>query len=161
MVKEPIVRTCPGVRKLTNPDSDPLLSTLPRSKPPAPVRAPSARQVAGTLAEARAESHLLAKGLVSIARNVRFRGGEIDLVMREQSVWVIVEVRSRALGRFGGAAASVTASKRRRIVLATRLFLHRCFADRPWPACRFDLVVIDGERLEWMRNAFDGDGAAL
>jgi putative endonuclease len=115
---------------------------------------PAPRQRLGAEAEARAESHLADRGLSTIARNVRYRGGEIDLVMRDGSEWVFVEVRSRATSTFGGAAASIDARKRARIGLAARLFLAARFGQRPWPACRFDVVAIDAGRLQWIRAAF-------
>lgn len=88
------------------------------------------------------------------ARNVRFRGGEIDLVMTDGVELVFVEVRSRASTRFGGAAASVDRRKQQRLALAARLFLMGRFGHRPWPACRFDVVAIEGERVDWIRSAF-------
>jgi len=54
----------------------------------------------------------------------------------------------------GGAAASVGASKQRRLVLAARHFLA---GMNPLPPCRFDVVAIDGERVEWLRAVFDAD----
>ena len=80
-------------------------------------------------------------------------GGEVDLILREaDGTLVFVEVRTRASRRFGGAAASVGATKRRRIVFAARHFLMRL--GRP-PPCRFDVVAIDGDTLQWIRAAFD------
>lgn len=81
------------------------------------------------------------------------RAGEVDLVMREpDGTLVFVEVRARADGRAGGAAASITAAKRRRLLLAARHFLLRY---EHLPPCRFDVVAIDGDRLQWLRAAFD------
>jgi len=88
------------------------------------------RQQAGFDAEARAEAFLAGRGLVPVARNVRFRGGEIDLVMRDGEEWVFVEVRARADARFGGAAASVDGRKQRRLALAAQMFLLRRFGQR-------------------------------
>lgn len=107
----------------------------------------------GRDAEERAAQHLSARGLREIARNFRVRGGEIDLVCRDGRTLVFVEVRQRSRGDFGGAGASITASKRRRIVLAARHYL----AGQPECDCRFDCVLIDGENLEWIRNAFAAD----
>ena len=65
---------------------------------------------------------------------------------------VFVEVRARRDDRFGGAAASIGAAKRRRIVFAATHYLR----DQPRPPpCRFDVVAVDGERIEWLRAAFD------
>lgn len=85
---------------------------------------------------------------------MRYRGGEIDLVMIDGTDFVFVEVRSRASARFGGAAASVDLRKQRRLALAAQLFLSGRFGPRAWPACRFDVVAIEGERLHWIRSAF-------
>jgi putative endonuclease len=113
----------------------------------------------GDAAEARALDHLLAAGLVLVRRNYRVargpraRGGEVDLVMRERDgTLVFVEVRVRSDGRFGGAAASVGAAKRQRLVLAASHFLRRL---REPPPCRFDVVAVDGDTIEWLRAAFD------
>lgn len=117
----------------------------------------TAKQAAGDAGEAMARSMLERAGLEFVAANVRAKGGELDLVMRDGQTLVFVEVRQRAAGRFGGAADSVTAAKRRRVALAAQHYLSR-FGDRP-PPCRIDVVAIDmGEgrepRLHWMRDAF-------
>ncbi len=88
-----------------------------------------------------------------VARGPGARAGEIDLVMRERDgTLVFVEVRSRAATGHGGAAASVGPAKQRSLVFAARHYLSRLATP---PPCRFDVVAIDGERLEWLRGAFD------
>ncbi|MFM8769677.1 MAG: YraN family protein, partial [Rubrivivax sp.] len=52
----------------------------------------------------------------------------------------------------GGAAASVGSLKRRRIIYAARHWLMR---QAVVPPCRFDVVAIDGGRLQWLQAAFD------
>jgi len=113
----------------------------------------------GDAAEARALAHLQAAGLALVRRNYRVargpqaRGGEVDLVMRERDgTLVFVEVRVRNDGRFGGAAASVGAAKRQRLVFAASHFLRGL---REPPPCRFDVVAVEGDRIEWLRAAFD------
>jgi putative endonuclease len=107
----------------------------------------------GREAEARAARHLEGRGLRVVERNFRIRGGEIDLICRDGRTLVFVEVRLRSRGDFGGAGASITAGKRRRIVLAAQHFL----AGKADCDCRFDCVLIDGEQLEWIANAFAAD----
>jgi putative endonuclease len=110
---------------------------------------------AGDAAEDRALRHLAANGLKLVARNYRTPhrgGGEIDLVMRDGDTLVFVEVRKRASGRFGGAAASVGGVKQRRIVFAARHFLMRHASP---PPCRFDVVSVEAGGIEWMPAAFD------
>ncbi|MEI7447644.1 MAG: YraN family protein [Burkholderiales bacterium] len=116
---------------------------------------PAPAQREGAEAEARAEAFLVERGLVPVERNVRFRGGEIDLVMRDGAHWVFVEVRARRSARWGGAAASVDARKRQRLALAANLFLLRRFGQRAWPPCRFDVVAIEAGTPHWIRGAFD------
>ena len=110
----------------------------------------------GDAAEDRALAHLRAQGLRLLARNYRTPGrggGEIDLVMREpDGTLVFVEVRKRAGRAFGGAAASVGATKQRRIVFAARHYLLRLPAP---PPCRFDVISMEGGGIQWMRAAFD------
>ncbi len=113
----------------------------------------------GDEAEALALAHLQRQGLTLVERNYRVaagprrRGGEIDLILRERDgTLVFVEVRRRAGVAHGGAAASVGAAKQRSLVLAAQHYLLR-FASPP--ACRFDVVAIDGTAIEWLRGAFD------
>ncbi|WCE05121.1 YraN family protein [Pseudoxanthomonas sp. JBR18] len=123
------------------------------------------RQSRGRAAEAAARAALERGGLQFIAANVRFRGGELDLVMRDPvarggACLVFVEVRYRAGGAFGGGAASVDATKRRKLVIAAQLFLaqHPRWANMP---CRFDVVQAQGDparpEITWLRDAFRAD----
>jgi putative endonuclease len=106
----------------------------------------------GARAEALAARHLASHGLEIVARNVRSRFGEIDLVARDGDVLVFVEVRLRRSSAFGGAGASITAAKRARLVKAAEGYLAGL---RLVPACRFDAVLLDdldGGRVEWLRD---------
>ena len=114
----------------------------------------------GALAEDRALAHLQAAGLRLLERNYRTPGrggGEIDLILRDpvDGTLVFVEVRSRASRAFGGAGASITSTKRRRLIFAAQHYLLRL---NPPPPCRFDAVLIEGDgvdSLQWLRAAFD------
>ena len=107
----------------------------------------------GREAEERAAHHLERCGQRIVERNFRVRGGEIDLICRDGRTLVFVEVRLRGRSDFGGAGASITATKRQRIVLAARHYL----AGKADCDCRFDCVLIDGDKLEWIRDAFAAD----
>jgi len=120
-------------------------------------RAHTAREL-GIKAEQVAASFLRSKGLEILHRNFRRRLGELDLVARDGSELVIVEVRTRSSGRFGGAAASIDSKKRQRVVRATQLLLQR-YKELVGMRIRFDVVVIHGARsatprVEWLRAAF-------
>lgn len=110
----------------------------------------------GRLAEDLAAHHLESHGLRVLKRNFRVRGGEIDLICRDGRTLVFVEVRLRSSQAFGGAAASITATKRRRLILAARVYLQRT----PDVPCRFDCVLLSAlapDAIEWLRDAFGAD----
>ena len=114
------------------------------------------RQAKGAAAERLAADYLIRQGLSVVEHNFRVRGGEIDLVCRDGKTTVFVEVRLRSRSDFGGAAASITATKQARLILAARHWLVR-HGETP---CRFDCVLLDGleeNTLEWLRNAFSAD----
>ena len=128
-------------------------------KPPARRRAPIAgvrtpKQRAGDKAEQAAERHLAGHGCTILARNARYREGELDLIVRERDVLVFVEVRMRSGSGFGGAAASIDRYKQRRLARAAQHWLLENIGER-WPACRFDVVTVDGDgTINWIRDAF-------
>jgi len=108
---------------------------------------------AGARAEELCAELLRKAGLRVLARNWRCRHGEIDLIAEEGRTLVFAEVRYRSDARFGGAAESVTAAKRARLLAAARLYLAR----RPDAECRFDVLLLDAleaSRVQWIRNAF-------
>lgn len=120
------------------------------------------RKQFGIAAEDCALEHLRDSGLKLIARNYRCKAGEIDLVMLERDTLVLVEVRYRATTDFGGAAASVTAHKQRRITLAAQHLLV-CRRELRRYAARFDVVAVAPGpaaplpaplKVDWIKNAF-------
>ncbi|TWI61857.1 putative endonuclease [Pseudoduganella lurida] len=113
------------------------------------------KQNLGRQGEDDALDHLQRHGLALVARNFLCKGGELDLVMRDGAALVFVEVRRRKSSRFGGAAASITPAKQRRMTLAAQVFLLRY--PQP-PPCRFDVVAIDAGHITWLKNVLD-DGA--
>lgn len=112
------------------------------------------RQQQGAQREQQARRLLENAGLRFVAANVRYRSGEIDLIMLEQQKWVFVEVRYRRSNRFGGAAASITRSKQQKLLRAAAIWLHIRGQSFETADCRFDVVAITGEQVEWLPNAF-------
>ena len=107
--------------------------------------------------ETTARHWLESKGLRFIAANVRERGGEIDLIMKDGQVIVFVEVRFRQSSRFGGAAASVTLAKQHKLLQTAHLWLARHNGSFDTVDCRFDVVAFTGNEIEWLKNAFGED----
>ena len=117
------------------------------------------RQASGRAAEQQARSHLEQQGLRLLAQNWACRVGELDLVMLDGDTVVFIEVRYRQHAAWGGALESIDARKRGKISAAAQYFLQQKphWAKHP---CRFDVVAMSasaqpGERLNWIRNAFD------
>jgi len=115
----------------------------------------------GDQAETLALRFLKRQGLSLVERNYRVargptaRGGEVDLIVRAaDGTLVFVEVRARASNSHGGAAASITATKRRRLVFAAQHYLLRWASP---PPCRFDVIAVQGDVIEWLPAAFDAD----
>ncbi|MDY1037889.1 YraN family protein [Enterobacteriaceae bacterium RIT714] len=115
------------------------------------------RKQTGDAWELTARRWLEGKGLRFIAANVRGRGGEIDLIMKEGQVTVFIEVRFRQSSFFGGAAASVTLAKQRKLLHTARLWLARHNGSFDTVDCRFDVVAFTGNDIEWFKNAFGED----
>jgi putative endonuclease len=112
----------------------------------------------GAAAEALAAEYLQSQGLVILARNLRCRAGELDLVCLDGDMLVIVEVRQRTRTDFGGALGSVTPRKQRRLIRATQFHWLR---EAGWRArvLRFDVVAVQGDLggapdLIWIKDAF-------
>ena len=123
---------------------------------PSGATAPPTTRQKGDAAEDAALAHLQRAGLKLLTRNYRTPGrggGEIDLIVRApDGTGVFVEVRQRTSASHGGAAASVSATKQRRVVFAARHYLMRL---RQPPPCRFDVVVVDAGAVQWLQAAFD------
>lgn len=111
----------------------------------------------GANCEQQARRLLEKSGLRFVAANVRYRSGEIDLIMRDKQTWVFVEVRYRRSAQFGGAAASVNRSKQHKLLRAAAQWLLERGQSFATAACRFDVVAMTGEQVEWLPNAFTAE----
>ncbi|RZJ08215.1 MAG: YraN family protein [Rubrivivax sp.] len=122
-------------------------------------RSKPATKASGDAGEDAALAHLQHAGLRLLERNYRVaagpsrRAGEVDLIMSDRDgTLVFVEVRARINASHGGAAASVTPQKQKRLIYAAQHYLQRHASP---PPCRFDVVAIDGTELTWLQAAFD------
>jgi len=89
---------------------------------------------------------------VLLERNYLCKGGELDLIMRDGASIVFVEVRLRSSATFGGALASITPAKQRRMVVAAQTWLQ---GKKTLPPCRFDALAIDSGHISWLKNILD------
>lgn len=116
---------------------------------------------AGVAAEQLAATFLMQHGLKLITQNYHCRFGEIDLIMTDAKTLVFVEVKLRSSNQFGGAAASITPQKQKKMILTAQHYLQtQKLGD---VACRFDVILMqsanlaatDLKHIEWIRNAFE------
>lgn len=122
---------------------------------------PASTQARGESAERLAEAHLARHHVATVARNVRCRGGEVDLVCLDAGTVVFVEVRLRSSARFGGPAESITPKKQQRVIMAARWWLAGAGHAYASHNTRFDAILLDrldAGRIEWLRAAFDAQG---
>ncbi len=126
------------------------------------TEAAARRQATGQQAEDRALAYLEHQGLRLVRRHYQVAlgpsraGGEIDLIMRDRDgTLVFVEVRARTHGGYGGAAASVDGAKQRKLIRTAQRYLQGLAC---WPPCRFDVVAITADVLEWLPAAFEVHG---
>lgn len=96
-------------------------------------------------AEEVVRDHLIARGWTLLEENATFRRGEIDLVMRDGSTIVAVEVRQRSHDRFGDVAETLGADKLARVRAALRLWVQLRYERSDVPM-RVDAVLVRGKR---------------
>ncbi len=105
--------------------------------------------------EQLALQYLQQQGLVLVQQNFRCALGEIDLIMRDGSAWVFVEVKYRASRAYGGALAAVTISKQQKVRKAVHYYRQQHqLSQQP---CRLDVLAIEGQapyQFNWLKNAF-------
>lgn len=111
----------------------------------------------GKKGEELAVSQLKAMKYRILERNYRCPLGEMDIIAREKSCLVFVEVKTRATKDFGGPAAAVHERKQRQLSRVALLYLNQK-KIRDIPA-RFDVVAVDlsssKPKIEVLQNAFD------
>ena len=111
----------------------------------------------GAAGEEAAEEFLRLSGYRIVARNVRTKVGEIDLVALDGETLCFIEIKARASAEYGRAIAAVGPQKQRRLAKAAMLFLAKNRSQRP---CRFDVLGLDrGRDGAWsfslVKNAFE------
>jgi len=107
----------------------------------------------GAQQEQSAAVYLETQGLEPVATNYHSRYGEIDLIMRDGSTIVFVEVRYRRREDYGGALESITTGKKRKIALTALNFLQQYKLTESF--CRFDVIAMSDKKTEWLKSAFD------
>ncbi len=104
--------------------------------------------------EQSARQYLEQQGLVFIAKNQRFKRGELDLIMKEGACFVFVEVKYRQNTFYGGAIYSISNKKKQRLLQAAYLWLKNNHYSSSHTQFRFDAVIIEGkiDNTLWVKN---------
>lgn len=114
----------------------------------------------GARAETTARKFLENNHLTFVARNYTVKGGEIDLIMRDQQYLVFIEVKLRSNPSHGQPIELVPKAKQARIIHAAKLYLLKqqiYYTER----CRFDVIGISEaknqsqqQKISWIKDAF-------
>lgn len=117
----------------------------------------------GTIAERIAQKYLQKKDFKIVANNFSCKLGEIDIIAIDQAKLVFVEVKYRK-NKYGPRTikAAVLKSKQKKIILTAKWYLKQKYPDaNQLPACRFDVVTVEGDLsepdIEHYQNAFRAD----
>jgi putative endonuclease len=116
------------------------------------------RHQLGKDSEQLAVDYLQKLGYTIIQRNYRIRGGEIDIIAKENKTLVFIEVKSRTTTRYGHAVQSLTRQQQKRLSKAALTYLHQHKLNNQ--SARFDLIAIQknqctGTEIRLIRNAFE------
>ena len=115
----------------------------------------SPAQLMGERGEWIARQYLEQAGLCYVDGNVASKLGEIDLIMQDGMTLVFVEVKLRRSDAYGGAVASITPSKLKRLRHSIELYLQQNPTLAQYD-CRIDAVLIQGvgqnRDIQWLRN---------
>jgi putative endonuclease len=111
-------------------------------------------------AEEIVADYLEQQGLKLIEANYSFKGGEIDLIMKDGETLVFTEVRHRKKDKYGSGLESVSQSKQNKIIRTAKYYLlEKNIYDKV--PCRFDVVATKpnpdiklGMEILWLRDAF-------
>ena len=109
------------------------------------------RQRIGKEAETLARTYLEGHGLKFIAKNVKYRFGEIDLIMKSLHTFVFIEVKYRSSKLFGGALSAITEQQKKRLQLSALHYLQLNNIDAE---ARFDVIAIESKQIHWIKNAW-------
>lgn len=110
------------------------------------------REVGGRQEEAACR-FLMDSGLRILERNWRVRIGEIDIIATEGDTVCFVEVKYRASLKYGGANYAIPLKKQQTIRRVAQWYIasHKL---PPEASYRFDAVLIDGDEIQYVRNAW-------
>ena len=95
------------------------------------------------------------KGWKILERNYRKQYGEIDIIARKQNLLIFIEVKNRTTDSYGGGLYAINRKKKESFRLVARHFLQQNPSlDTRDIICRFDLISIASDTVEWIEDMF-------
>lgn len=113
--------------------------------------------ITGQKHEEMAYKYLVKHNLIPVARNFYSQTGEIDLIFLENhkniQYLLFIEVKYRKSSFYGLAVETVNNRKQQKIYQTAEYFIYKNPKYKNIQ-CRFDIITIQNEKLEWLKNAF-------
>ncbi len=96
------------------------------------------KKLLGEKGEQMARNYLLAEGYEIIATNWRTGHKEIDIIARQEDIFIFIEVKTRHSSKFGMPETTLTETQSNAIVAAASVFLE----NKSYRDIRFDIIAI-------------------
>ncbi|AIT09285.1 hypothetical protein LO80_04420 [Candidatus Francisella endociliophora] len=108
----------------------------------------------GNKAEEQACRFLKFQGLQILFQNFKaLPYGEIDIIALDKNILIFVEVKYRKKTNFAKAEEVLTFSKQQKLINTANIFLQQNLEFENYQ-CRFDLIAINEEDINWIKDAF-------
>ncbi len=115
------------------------------------------RRRAGMEQESLAAAYLKRAGVQILERNYRTQKGEVDIIGEDGEYLVFFEVKWRSQNGSGYASEAVDRRKQRQICVVADYYLYENAIPQD-QGIRFDAIAVDGEKIEWIKDAFSYTG---
>ena len=112
----------------------------------------------GRSGENLAEEFLKKSGHKIVEKNFKTKFGEIDIISKDGSTTVFIEVKTRRNNGFGAPQLSVNIHKQKHLARAALTFIKKNSLNSDY---RFDIIAICGRKIEHIKNAFAPTGYTI
>ncbi len=107
----------------------------------------------GSHYEQQVAAFLQKQGFEILELNFRCRSGEIDIIARDGSYLVFIEVKYRGSRTAGNALEAIDARKAAQVRRVAQIYLYQKHYTESIP-CRFDAAGVNGTTITYIKNAF-------